>query len=217
MAVGGLPEFLHDLQENLTCSLCTDLLTNPKALPCQHGFCYECLNQHLQARTKAGKIKCPLCCLEFTVPENGIEGFAAAFYPASQLEIYKKYTQSEVQPSLPSESREIHVPVKEQKVIESAIINCKFHNKALTELCETCNQLICESCSSLPHKTHRRVPVKSAVDKHKSNLASAQKRMLEQKTLRENSMQETQVAIELSFLFLTTCSQPQIRKSTQGP
>uniref|UniRef100_A0A1X7UVS5 RING-type domain-containing protein n=1 Tax=Amphimedon queenslandica TaxID=400682 RepID=A0A1X7UVS5_AMPQE len=34
---------LLQLEEQLTCTVCLDHYTNPKALPCLHSFCQHCL------------------------------------------------------------------------------------------------------------------------------------------------------------------------------
>ncbi|XP_071111192.1 uncharacterized protein [Haliotis cracherodii] len=59
------------MKENLTCSICQDIFQDPRSLPCQHAFCYECLNNHIIATVEEKKrsFKCPLC-RKSTRPKN---------------------------------------------------------------------------------------------------------------------------------------------------
>lgn len=41
---------LERLKGELTCSICRELLREPKTLPCLHSFCQECLEGHVRAR-----------------------------------------------------------------------------------------------------------------------------------------------------------------------
>ena len=36
---------LHNLREEVSCSVCSDIFTDPKHLPCLHSFCVHCLQQ----------------------------------------------------------------------------------------------------------------------------------------------------------------------------
>ena len=36
---------LHNLREEVSCSVCSDIFTDPKQLPCLHSFCLHCLKQ----------------------------------------------------------------------------------------------------------------------------------------------------------------------------
>ena len=65
------PTLVHNLKEKVTCSVCSNVYTNPKQLPCFHIFCLECLNNLARASDHHDKIKCPLCQTEVTVPETG--------------------------------------------------------------------------------------------------------------------------------------------------
>lgn len=163
MAEGGLV----DLQESLTCSVCTNLFGNPRTLPCQHVFCSECLHQYLEAWTKEGKVNCPLCRVETPVPSTGLEGFQKAFHHASQVEIYKTM-QAQFTTALSSSQNQ-------QENATNTV--CKFHKQEMTHFCETCTQLICNSCSEQTHKSHKKVQLASAVVKHKAYLQSAQARL----------------------------------------
>jgi len=61
---------LDDVTE---CSICTEVYTDPRVLPCGHVFCFKCIeawsNQKLQQRNLA----CPLCRTEFSLPLPSIE------------------------------------------------------------------------------------------------------------------------------------------------
>lgn len=186
MAEGGL----QDLQESLTCSLCTDLFDNPRILPCQHAFCSECLKQHLETWTKEGIISCPYCRGDTAVPKTGVEGFPKAFNYTNQVQIYKHLQQQLY--AAASRPRDSDIS---PKPLNTA---CKYHHKEFIEVCENCNQLICDSCSELPHKTHLKAPLKSVVPSHRSYLEGSQKRLKEQTTAYEKRMQETKQAAEFA-------------------
>ncbi|XP_045212076.2 uncharacterized protein LOC123563382 [Mercenaria mercenaria] len=56
--------------EHVTCPICLDLLYNPRALPCMHTFCAECLNSYITSDFKTGDdqgFECPVC-KNFTKP-----------------------------------------------------------------------------------------------------------------------------------------------------
>lgn len=57
-------------EEHVTCPVCMDLLSNPRALPCMHTFCSNCLTSYITSVCKTGDekgFKCPVC-KSFTKP-----------------------------------------------------------------------------------------------------------------------------------------------------
>ena len=79
---------MHNLKEEVTCSVCIHLYEEPKQLPCLHIFCLECLNDLARTSTRHGKIKCPLCQIEVAVPESGsMETLPDCFYLKNLLDI----------------------------------------------------------------------------------------------------------------------------------
>ena len=56
--------------QRLECSLCFDLMKEPKLLSCAHTFCEDCLAQLYQCQRRGDKISCPVC-RQTTRLENG--------------------------------------------------------------------------------------------------------------------------------------------------
>ena len=83
-----VPTLMHNLKEEVSCSVCMQLYREPKQLPCLHIFCLECLNNIVRTSARHGKIKCPLCQIEVAVPERGtMETLPSCFYLKNLLDI----------------------------------------------------------------------------------------------------------------------------------
>ena len=66
-----LQTLLHNLHEEVSCSVCMSPFTEPKILPCFHTFCLHCLNDLQRTSGKHGEITCPECRRKFQVPGSG--------------------------------------------------------------------------------------------------------------------------------------------------
>ena len=55
----------------MACSVCMNIFTVPKQLPCLHSFCLHCLNEIARANARKDTIMCPECRREMTVPASG--------------------------------------------------------------------------------------------------------------------------------------------------
>ena len=62
-----------ELDRQLTCAICLEIYCNPKALPCMHSFCKECVKQLVD--NVQLQLKCPECREIHNLPSSGIEGF----------------------------------------------------------------------------------------------------------------------------------------------
>ena len=70
---------MHNLTEELMCSVCMQLYKKPKLLPCLHVFCLKCLNDITS---------CPVCQDEVAVPESGaMETLPSCYYLKNLLDI----------------------------------------------------------------------------------------------------------------------------------
>ena len=60
----------------LECTICLDKLKKPKALPCSHCFCEECLEKYCEGKKQ---VLCPNCKQSTTVPDEGVCRLPAHF------------------------------------------------------------------------------------------------------------------------------------------
>ena len=62
---------LHNLHEEVSCSVCITKFTDPKQLPCLHSFCLHCLQRIQQTSGIRETISCPECRQNFRIPGDG--------------------------------------------------------------------------------------------------------------------------------------------------
>ena len=142
MAAGSLGE---EITTNLLkCMICYEAYTNPRVLPCQHTFCYGCLQQHIRIQNQQHEdatrrafltstyIKCPTCREQVLVPHNGVDGFRHDFKVARIAEIIR--------------STESCHQVAQQRDCEVCTVSGGVEI-ASTNYCSTCARYFCSACS----------------------------------------------------------------------
>ena len=71
---------VEELEREITCGICQEHYTEPKALPCLHYYCKKCVLR-LALKTGTGKpFSCPECRCEATLPEGGVDELKTAFF-----------------------------------------------------------------------------------------------------------------------------------------
>ena len=139
-----IPTLMHNLKEEVTCSVCIHLYEEPKQLPCLHIFCLECLNDLARTSTPHGKIKCPLCQIEVAVPENGsMETLPDCFHLKNLRDI---------------------LAIKECNTSKVTCGNCDQKSED-TCYCFNCGKFWCKDCVNAhnilrENKEHRVLPLK---------------------------------------------------------
>ena len=72
---------LHNLREEVSCPVCTNIYTDPKHLPCLHTFCLQCLKQWHKTSHGRDTIICPKCQAVSRVPESSdLKDLPTSFY-----------------------------------------------------------------------------------------------------------------------------------------
>ena len=76
-----LTTLFYNLREEVSCSVCSDLFTDPKHLSCLHSFCSKCLQQWYETCGGGEAIKCPKCQTFSRVPASGdLKDLPTSFY-----------------------------------------------------------------------------------------------------------------------------------------
>ncbi|XP_035658526.1 uncharacterized protein LOC118403814 [Branchiostoma floridae] len=179
------------IREELSSSICLELFTRPKVLPCQHTFCQDCL-QHFEGRE--GAFQCPNCRQESKLSPQGVAGLPENHLVKSLCERLQN------QATLSGETRE--QPQSGNR--------CSFHpSEVLKVYCKQCQIPVCDLCLEQAHDDHctttikkaaqeRRSTVQGLIDEGKSILESylsfprslreEEKSLNEQKQQRDNSI-----------------------------
>ena len=76
-----LTTLFYNLREEVSCSVCSDIFTDPKHLSCLHSFCLKCLQQWYETCGGGEAIKCPKCQTFSRVPAGGeLKDLPTSFY-----------------------------------------------------------------------------------------------------------------------------------------
>ena len=87
------------LDDIMECTICTEVYTDPRVLPCVHTYCLKCIREYSKDKQPGDKLACPLCRKEFTLPSSGVEDLPKNFYITNVLEV-KKLSSTESKTSL---------------------------------------------------------------------------------------------------------------------
>uniref|UniRef100_A0A8C1PFG3 E3 ubiquitin-protein ligase TRIM39-like n=1 Tax=Cyprinus carpio TaxID=7962 RepID=A0A8C1PFG3_CYPCA len=175
------------LNEELQCSVCLDVFTNPVTTPCGHNFCKSCLNQ---CWDKSEDCSCPFCKETFSRrPDLKIN--TALRQVVQHFKEKSGVTKSEVlcdicddrkqkalksclmcQSSYCETHLEPHhrVPrLKKHKLI-NAVENledyiCEQHERPLELFCRDDQTFVCPICTMTGHKNHDTVPLEEEMMK----------------------------------------------------
>ncbi|XP_069838295.1 E3 ubiquitin/ISG15 ligase TRIM25-like [Dendropsophus ebraccatus] len=185
-----------ELREELNCSICLSLYTDPVSLRCGHNFCRSCIVQVLDTQDGAGGYSCPDCRAEY--PErpaleknrklgNIVERFLSTQPDMEETRIFCTYcTKSPVpavksclqcetsmcQEHLAAHNRSVNHSLMEPTAsFESR--KCSTHNEVLKYYCPVDNACICVSCwVAGDHKGHDVELLDVASEKEKEKLRS---------------------------------------------
>ncbi|XP_053488189.1 E3 ubiquitin/ISG15 ligase TRIM25-like isoform X1 [Ictalurus furcatus] len=177
-------------EEQLQCSICLEVFTDPVTTPCGHSFCNSCLTQSWDMRKH---YYCPYCKEKFTKrPEIKIN-----ITLREVADHFKKKTVSDKSPvlcdfctdvkqealkscldcgvTLCSSHLDLHNNVqkyKKHKVI-NAVENlekyiCQEHERPLEMFCRDDQKCVCRFCTVTDHKNHKVIPLEEESGQRKS-------------------------------------------------
>ncbi|CAM4674677.1 unnamed protein product [Leuciscus chuanchicus] len=182
------------LNEELQCSICLEVFTDPVTTPCGHNFCRTCL---IKCWTNTKTCFCPLCKEKFskrpdlkinTTLREVVQHFKEKLN-LGESEVLCDFCDERKQKAVktcltcPSSYCETHlephhrVPrLKKHKLI-NPVENledyiCQKHERPLELFCRDDQTCVCLSCTEGEHRTHNTVPIEEESREKKHTSAS---------------------------------------------
>ena len=113
------------------CRICMETYTKPKALPCLHTFCLECLTKLPTVEIDGDLLPCPLCRRQFVIPQGGMDQLQANFLVEEIIQFRSLFAS--------------HVNASKDK----CKIKCSFCEERESIIyCIECGADLCQSCST---------------------------------------------------------------------
>ncbi|XP_032345092.1 tripartite motif-containing protein 5-like isoform X1 [Camelus ferus] len=164
---------LVNIQEEVTCPICLELLTEPCSLDCGHTFCQACITaNNKESRTgQEGESSCPVCRVSYQ-PEN--------------------LRRNQLVSNIVERLREVRLsPEVEQK--ENL---CARHGEKLLLFCKEDGKVICWLCErSQEHRGHRTCLLEEVAQEYQGKLQAILKRLREEQREAENFEMEVREEI----------------------
>ncbi|KAK2860281.1 hypothetical protein Q7C36_004447 [Tachysurus vachellii] len=193
--------FSHDSssllsEEQLLCSICLDVFTDPVTTPCGHNFCKSCLTQ---CWDKSQHCLCPLCKEKFTKrpelkinttlrevadhfkkkrdsdkPEVLCDACSGEKLKAlkSCLDCGASYCKTHLEPHNHVSKFKKHKLINPVENLEDYI--CQKHERALELFCRDDEMCVCQFCTEGDHKNHNTVPIEEESRERKTQLVKTQ-------------------------------------------
>ena len=144
-----LTTLFYNLREEVSCSVCSDIFTDPKHLSCLHSFCFKCLQQWYETCGGGEAIKCPKCQTFSRVPPNGeLKDLPTSFYLNGLIDV---------------------LAIKECKTTQVKCGNCD-KKRSEVSYCFQCCIFYCDQCVAAHNilrrnREHRVLAIKDFQDK----------------------------------------------------
>ncbi|KAI5610867.1 bloodthirsty-relatedprotein family, member 6 [Silurus asotus] len=168
-------------EEQLQCSVCDEVFTDPVTTPCGHNFCTNCITQSWE---KKHSHYCPLCNEKFTerpelklnttlreaacnfMKKNATEQKMILCHDCSGVKQKASFSCVDCGVSLCTSHLELHNRILRDK--KHSLINpvenvedyrCKTHGKPLSLFCKDDQMCLCQFCTEIHHRNHVIIPL----------------------------------------------------------
>ncbi|KAM4697691.1 uncharacterized protein WCC33_013285 [Rhinophrynus dorsalis] len=205
-----------DLREELNCSVCLSIYTDPVMLGCGHNFCRVCIGSVLDSQEKSGVYSCPECRAEFqerpalqrnmklcnivehfrnTHTAQEVTGIFCTYCVHSPIPAVKTCLQCEI--SLCDIHLKIHNKSVEHVLIEptASLKNrkCSIHKEFLNYYCSDDSVCICASCClAAEHRGHQVGLLNEAFENMKTKLRDVLNKLTTKRKETEERVQRLQ-------------------------
>jgi len=129
---------LKAVTDDTECSICNEVFTDHRVLPCLHTYCLKCIQSWFKNKLPGDVVACPLCRQESIIPEKGLEGLPRNFWVEKMLHI-RELTRTKAQ-SAPCSMCAYRASGRAEKI------------DAATTYCLQCQEAFCEVCANVHRK-----------------------------------------------------------------
>ncbi|KAM4691167.1 LOW QUALITY PROTEIN: uncharacterized protein WCC33_016027 [Rhinophrynus dorsalis] len=202
-----------DLSEELNCSICLNIYTDPVTLTCGHNFCKACIGSVLDTQEGSGLYSCPECRAKFQerpallrniALRNIAERFLSSRPEQEEIGIFCTYCVHSPVPaskscllceaSLCDTHLKGHDKSPEHVLTEPTTYfgnrKCSIHKQVLQYYCSEDAACICVTCSQTrEHREHQVEPLINASEKKKEKLRNVLEKLISQRQKLEKRVQ----------------------------
>ncbi|XP_075061521.1 E3 ubiquitin/ISG15 ligase TRIM25-like [Mixophyes fleayi] len=204
-----------DLRQELDCSICLNIYTDPVSLRCGHNYCRVCIDCVLDTQEGSGVYTCPECraeCQErpalirniplcnivgrlwLTQPDQGETGIFCTYCIHSPVPAAKSCLHCEA--SLCDNHLRVHSKSAEHVLSDPTTSlgnrKCSVHKKILEYYCTKDAVCICVYCSAGEHRGHRVEMLVEASEKKKEKLRNVLHKLTTKREETEKRLQSLQ-------------------------
>ncbi|ROI15987.1 Zinc finger protein RFP [Anabarilius grahami] len=207
------------LTEELQCSICLNVFTDPVSTPCGHNFCKTCLNKHWE---DSQTCNCPYCKETFkqrpdikmnTTLKELVDHYKKKS-PEKKPEVLcdiceerklkalksclvcqSSYCESHLERHLREAALKKHKLINPVRNLEDYI--CQKHERPLELFCRDDQTMVCLSCTDGDHKNHKTVFLEEESEAKKTQLMKTQKDVQQLIQDRINTIQEVKHSAEV--------------------
>lgn len=135
-----------------SCSVCKNILRDPRILHCMDSFCLACIRKACEDKRAGEFAECPACAAPFQIPEHGIDSLKVNEFVMQLLQARNCTSEMNIKCDICSTG---------DKACASESSDCAV------SYCSRCNQYLCEKCiychsKMTATKMHLTVPARKA-------------------------------------------------------
>ncbi|KAG2465396.1 TRI25 ligase, partial [Polypterus senegalus] len=215
---------LCGLQDEFTCSVCQDTLTDPVTIPCGHNFCLKCITDYWD---QSHVCSCPQCRENFstrpalrrnTLLNEVIKKLKKTVSPPSKiyaspgdvecdactrkrvravkscLTCLASFCQTHLQPLYEIAAWKGHKLVDPDRNLKEKL--CVKHQKNLEMFCRTDETCICLMCAVTEHDGHEKVELETEREGKQKQLVMTQSEIRRRLEEKEKKLKETRRTTE---------------------
>ncbi|XP_059353739.1 E3 ubiquitin/ISG15 ligase TRIM25-like [Carassius carassius] len=216
---------MSSLSEEIQCSICLDVFTDPVTTPCGHNFCKICLNK---CWDNSQTCSCPYCKdtfkqrpdLKINTTLRELVDHCKKKSPEKTTEVLcdiceerklkalksclvcqSSYCETHLEPHLRVAGLKKHKLMDPVSNLEDYI--CQKHDRPLDLFCRDDQTCVCSICTVTDHKNHNTVAIEEDSEKKKTELMKTQKDMQQMIQNRIKKIQDIKHSAEVRKRFYT--------------